>query len=37
MFGCFNQSGIGRELGGDGVYDFTETQVLAVPDGEQAH
>jgi acyl-CoA reductase-like NAD-dependent aldehyde dehydrogenase len=31
MFGGFNQSGIGRELGREGVYSFTETQVLAVP------
>jgi acyl-CoA reductase-like NAD-dependent aldehyde dehydrogenase len=37
MFGGFNQSGIGRELGREGVYGFTETQVLAVPDGEPAH
>jgi acyl-CoA reductase-like NAD-dependent aldehyde dehydrogenase len=36
-FGGFNQSGVGRELGREGVYGFTETQVLAVPDGEQAH
>ncbi|HEX3804451.1 MAG TPA: aldehyde dehydrogenase family protein [Solirubrobacteraceae bacterium] len=37
MFGGFNQSGIGRELGREGVLGFTETQVLAVPGGEQAH
>ena len=37
MFGGFNQSGIGRELGREGVLGFTETQVLAVPDGEPAH
>jgi acyl-CoA reductase-like NAD-dependent aldehyde dehydrogenase len=37
MFGGFNQSGIGRELGREGVFAFTETQVLAVPDGEPAH
>jgi acyl-CoA reductase-like NAD-dependent aldehyde dehydrogenase len=37
MFGGFNQSGIGRELGREGVLAFTETQVLAVPDGEPAH
>jgi acyl-CoA reductase-like NAD-dependent aldehyde dehydrogenase len=37
MFGGFNQSGIGRELGREGIYAFTETQVLAVPDGEPAH
>jgi len=37
MFGGFNQSGMGRELGREGVLGFTETQVLAVPDGESAH
>ncbi len=37
MFGGFNQSGIGRELGREGILSFTETQVLAVPDGENAH
>ncbi len=37
MFGGFNQSGIGRELGREGVYGFTETQVLAVPDGDGGH
>ncbi len=37
MFGGFNQSGIGRELGREGVLGFTETQVLAMPDGEQQH
>ena len=37
MFGGFNQSGIGRELGREGVLGFTETQVLAVPDGEPGH
>jgi len=37
MFGGFNQSGIGRELGREGVLGFTETQVLAVPEGEPAH
>jgi acyl-CoA reductase-like NAD-dependent aldehyde dehydrogenase len=30
-FGGFNQSGIGRELGREGMRDFTETHVLAVP------
>ncbi len=37
MFGGFNQSGIGRELGREGILGFTETQVLAVPDGEPSH
>ncbi len=37
MFGGFNQSGIGRELGREGILGFTETQVLAVPDGEPEH
>jgi acyl-CoA reductase-like NAD-dependent aldehyde dehydrogenase len=37
MFGGFNQSGIGRELGREGVYGFTETQVLAVPTGALDH
>lgn len=37
MFGGFNQSGIGRELGREGIHSFTETQVLAIPDGENAH
>jgi len=36
-FGGFNQSGIGRELGPEGLYGFTETHVMAVPDGEPAH
>jgi acyl-CoA reductase-like NAD-dependent aldehyde dehydrogenase len=30
-FGGFNQSGIGRELGREGMRDFTETHVMAVP------
>ncbi len=30
-FGGFNQSGIGRELGREGMHDFTETHVMAVP------
>ncbi len=37
MFGGFNQSGLGRELGREGVLGFTETQVLAVPDGAAPH
>ncbi|MGH3247485.1 MAG: aldehyde dehydrogenase family protein, partial [Trebonia sp.] len=30
-FGGFAQSGIGRELGREGMADFTETHVIAVP------
>jgi acyl-CoA reductase-like NAD-dependent aldehyde dehydrogenase len=30
-FGGFNSSGIGRELGREGMHDFTETHVMAVP------
>lgn len=30
-FGGFNQSGIGRELGREGLFGFTETHVLSVP------
>jgi acyl-CoA reductase-like NAD-dependent aldehyde dehydrogenase len=37
MFGGFNQSGLGRALGREGVLGFTETQVLAVPDGDASH
>ena len=36
-FGGFAQSGIGRELGREGMRDFTETHVMAVPDGSAAH
>jgi acyl-CoA reductase-like NAD-dependent aldehyde dehydrogenase len=33
-FGGFNQSGIGRELGRQGMFDFTETHVMSVPSSE---
>ena len=32
-FGGFAQSGIGRELGREGMHDFTGTHVRAVPAG----
>ena len=35
-FGGFNQSGVGRELGREGLFGFTETHVMAVPDGSAA-
>jgi acyl-CoA reductase-like NAD-dependent aldehyde dehydrogenase len=32
-FGGFNSSGIGRELGRQGLLEFTETHAMAVPEG----
>jgi acyl-CoA reductase-like NAD-dependent aldehyde dehydrogenase len=36
-FGGFNQSGIGRELGREGLFEFTETHVMSVPASNDPH
>jgi acyl-CoA reductase-like NAD-dependent aldehyde dehydrogenase len=30
-FGGLNQSGVGRELGREGLFEFTETHVMSIP------